>query len=106
MSSPGEIDILEHLGHQPSQVFGTDDNSFYSARAQPTLMHGEDYAVTIHDLAGRRIRDLEAGRGGVGERNVSWDGRTEAGTRAAPGVYMIRLRRGNGTEVRKIVMQR
>ena len=57
-----------------------------------TLMDNEDYAVTIHDLAGRRVRELVAGRGKAGERTVSWDGRTDAGTRAAPGVYMIRLR--------------
>jgi beta-glucanase (GH16 family) len=89
------------------QLGGATPNPFSaSTTLRFTLVHGEDYAVTIHDLAGRRIRDLEAGRGSVGERNVSWDGRTEAGTRAAPGVYMIRLRRGNGAEVRKIVMQR
>ena len=71
-----------------------------------TLAHGEDYAVTIHDLAGRRIRDLASGRGTVGEQTVSWDGRTDAGSRVAAGVYMIRLRRGNGAEMRKIVLQR
>ena len=70
-----------------------------------TLTQDEYYAVTIHDLAGRRVRDLAAGRGTAGERTVSWDGRTDAGTRAAPGVYMIRLRRGTGAEVRKIVLQ-
>lgn len=71
-----------------------------------TLEHDEDYAVTVHDLAGRRIRDLAAGRGTAGERTLRWDGRTDAGARAAPGVYMIRLRRGSGVEVRKIVLQR
>jgi beta-glucanase (GH16 family) len=71
-----------------------------------TLVRDEEYAVTIHDLAGRRIRDLAAGRGTAGERTVTWDGRADAGSRAAPGVYMIRLRRGNGTEVRRIVLLR
>lgn len=66
----------------------------------------ESYAVTVHDLSGRRVRELESGRGLAGERTVSWDGRTDAGASAAPGVYLIRVRRDSGAEVRKIVLQR
>lgn len=71
-----------------------------------TLRQDERYSVSVHDLSGRRVRDLAAGRGPAGERTVSWDGRTEDGPRAAPGVYLVRLRRDSGAEVRKIVLQR
>jgi hypothetical protein len=48
--------------------------------------------VTVHDLAGRRVRDL----GRVGDdgtetgREVVWDGRDDAGRRVAAGVYFVR----------------
>jgi len=94
-------------GESPRSLAAAAPNPFSaSTTLRFTLTHGEDYAVTIHDLAGRRIRDLASGRGIVGEQTVSWDGRTDAGSRVAAGVYMIRLRRGNGTEMRKIVLQR
>lgn len=71
-----------------------------------TLAQNERYAVTVHDLSGRRVRELESGRGRAGEHTVSWDGRTDAGASAAPGVYLIRVRRDSGADVRKIVLQR
>ncbi|MFN8588146.1 MAG: family 16 glycosylhydrolase [Candidatus Eisenbacteria bacterium] len=71
-----------------------------------TLAKDERYSVTVHDLSGRRVRDLESGRGVAGEHRVSWDGRTDAGTTAAPGVYLVRVRRDSGADVRKIVLQR
>lgn len=48
--------------------------------------------VEVHDLAGRLVRrfDMEAAAGGVAR--VRWDGRTAAGERARPGVYLVTAR--------------
>ncbi len=100
LSAPGDPAGPRLLGAAAPNPFSA------STTLSFTLEQGEEYAVSIHDLAGRRIRDLAAGRGTAGERTVRWDGRTDAGAPAAPGVYMVRLRRGGGTEVRKIVLQR
>lgn len=100
LAVPGEATSPRMLGAAAPNPFRANTTLHFS------LLRDEEYSVTIHDLAGRRIRELASGLGSAGEQTVSWDGRTDTGSRAAPGVYMIRLRRGNGADVRKIVLQR
>lgn len=51
-------------------------------------------AVTLHDLAGRRLRTLADGERAAGEHRVDWDGRDDAGDLVAPGSYQYRVRVG------------
>ncbi len=99
LAVPGESTLPLRLAAGPNPFSANTTLRF-------ALKRDEDFAVTIHDLAGRRIRALASGRGTAGEQSVSWDGRNDTGSLAAPGVYMIRLRRESGAEVRKIVLQR
>ena len=46
-----------------------------------------DTDVLILDVLGRRTRTLSAA---AGTRTVTWNGRTDAGAPAAPGVYFIK----------------
>ena len=62
--------------------------------------------ITIHDLAGRRIRTLAVGEHPSGLRSLVWDGTDEAGTGMASGVYFLRLSAGATTATRKIVLVR
>ena len=48
--------------------------------------------LSVYDLSGRRVRSLSSPAGPSG--SVLWDGRTDAGADAAPGVYFIRYRQG------------
>jgi hypothetical protein len=52
--------------------------------------------VTVHDLAGRRVRTLYVGELTVGQHVWSWDGRDGAGRRLAAGVYLVRAAGGAG----------
>ncbi|MBM3317312.1 MAG: hypothetical protein FJY75_05625 [Candidatus Eisenbacteria bacterium] len=45
--------------------------------------------VSVHDSEGRLVRLLRGG-GGSGATTLLWDGRTSAGSLAAPGVYYLR----------------
>lgn len=58
--------------------------------------------VTIHDAGGRLVRTLADEARGEGAAVVPWDGRTDAGQRAADGVYFVRLRTADGEQARKI----
>jgi hypothetical protein len=62
---------------------------------------GEQH-VSVHDVLGRRVRQLESGWQPGGNRQVLWDGRDESGARVAPGIYVVTWRAG-GREARKRV---
>ncbi|MEL6615238.1 MAG: FlgD immunoglobulin-like domain containing protein, partial [Bacteroidota bacterium] len=52
--------------------------------------------VAVFDALGRRVRVLA--RGLRGDATLAWDGRSEAGTPLAPGVYVVRVRTASGAE--------
>ncbi len=47
--------------------------------------------LSIFDLAGRRVRTLAHQVLAAGSHPFTWDGRTDAGARAGPGMYVARL---------------
>ena len=63
-------------------------------------------SITIHDLAGRRVAAPLGGWRPAGAGELSWDGRTDGGAAAAPGLYVVRLTSTQGTLARKIVLVR
>jgi photosystem II stability/assembly factor-like uncharacterized protein len=56
-----------------------------------SLAKPADVVLSIYDLAGRRVRSLEAGRLEEGMHDLRWDGRNDSGRRVAAGVYFVRL---------------
>jgi predicted alpha/beta superfamily hydrolase len=60
--------------------------------------------LTIHDVAGRQVRELVAGELSAGPHEADWDGRDDRGARVASGVYFYRLQVGELTEQRKMVL--
>ncbi len=55
------------------------------------LPHDAACRLTVHDVSGRRVRELAAARLPRGEHAVAWDGRDDAGRPATSGVYFARL---------------
>jgi glucose/arabinose dehydrogenase len=57
------------------------------------VVHPGRVTLRILDVTGRAVRTLADGPLPAGARSVPWDGRTDAGTAAAPGTYFYRLER-------------
>ncbi len=66
--------------------------------------NGARVAITIFDVAGRRVRALVDGARPAGQQRVSWDGRDDAGRTVASGVYFYRMSSGSFTQTRKMVL--
>jgi len=61
-------------------------------------------ALVVHDLAGRAVRTLVAGRLPQGVHQASWDGTADDGRAVPPGVYFCRLTTAEGVRSRRMVM--
>ncbi len=59
--------------------------------------------VTVHDVAGRRVRTIHRGALPPGAASIAWDGRDEGGSRVGAGVYWIRVSDGVAEESVKAV---
>ena len=62
--------------------------------------------LSIYDIAGRLVAVLAEGDYEAGEFVESWNGRDEAGQEVGSGVYFARLRVGDFTAMRKMVLLR
>jgi hypothetical protein len=77
-----------------------------SATLRFSLPRAEAVQLGVFDLVGRRVRSLDAPALAAGPHETVWDGRDEAGNRANPGLYFVRLRASEGTITRAVVMER
>jgi hypothetical protein len=59
--------------------------------------------LRIHDVTGRLVRDIDAGRLPAGTHTLRWDGKDEQGCQVAGGVYFLSLRSNDATFSRKVV---
>lgn len=73
------------------------------ALALPRAAHAR---LVVMDLAGRVVRTLVAGERPAGRHVAAWDGRDEAGTPVAPGVYLAALAAGGATARTRVVVVR
>jgi flagellar hook capping protein FlgD len=60
--------------------------------------------LEVFDIQGKRVRGLFRGRAPAGERSVFWDGTDSRGRKAASGVYFYRLRAGEFSQTRKMLL--
>jgi flagellar hook assembly protein FlgD len=65
---------------------------------------GGHVTLQIFDAGGRVVRTIVDGVESEGRRSVTWDGRSDAGTQVATGVYFYRLSAPGFTQTRKMVM--
>jgi hypothetical protein len=72
--------------------------SFVALRREPAR-------VTVHDVAGRRVRTL-LDRFVDGPTTLRWDGRDESDREVAPGVYFVRWETDDRVAVTRVVRVR
>jgi len=63
-------------------------------------------ALTIYDVAGRKVRTLVGNIQGRGRYSVNWDGRTDFGAKVAAGVYFCRLTVNGTSRSKKLLLVR
>jgi hypothetical protein len=61
-------------------------------------------ALAIYDLRGRKVRTLIDGKRKPGRYTVHWDGRDDRGQSVGSGVYLYRVKVGDFSEIRKMVV--
>jgi len=54
--------------------------------------------------SGARVRDLRAARAGGNYYEAQWDGRDNRGKPVSAGIYLYRLKTGDGVFTRKMVL--
>jgi hypothetical protein len=68
-----------------------------------TLPAASSVRFAIYDVSGRLVRRVADGPREAGVTPLEWDGTTEDGRRAAPGVYFYRLEAGNFSRTGRLV---
>jgi len=75
-----------------------------STRISFTLPQDGPVQLAVYDLSGRLVRTLLSGALPAGDHAAVWDGRDDAGTQAASGVYVYRLQTAEGLLTRKMML--
>jgi subtilisin family serine protease len=76
------------------------------ARFSLELPSAGDADVVVFDLTGARVAQLVRGPLAAGRHAVAWDGLRSDGSRAAPGVYLVRARHPSGTATLRVIALR
>jgi len=61
-------------------------------------------SLTVRDALGQRVRTLVQGQTTAGRHLAIWDGRTDAGQRAASGVYLVELHSAGFAQAATVVL--
>ncbi|MCP4726984.1 MAG: T9SS type A sorting domain-containing protein, partial [bacterium] len=69
-----------------------------------TLPAVSDVVLKVYDLLGREVKTIASGNYPKGTHRLSWNGTNELGSPVGSGVYICRLKAGNRTQFRKMVM--
>ncbi|MDZ7308100.1 MAG: T9SS type A sorting domain-containing protein, partial [candidate division KSB1 bacterium] len=60
--------------------------------------------LAIYNLLGKRVRTLVDGMEAPGFRQISWDGKSDDGTRVASGIYIYRIETAGFVQARKMTL--
>ena len=90
--------------------------AFFLSSAAPNPMRNGQTAISfglpqagqvkieVYNIAGQRVKILVNGNMGAGYHSVTWNGRNQAGQKAANGVYMYRMNSGSFTATKKLLL--
>jgi hypothetical protein len=74
------------------------------ATVRLALPRASSVKLSVHDMAGRQVRDLYSGAMAAGERDMAWDLRDASGARVADGLYFMRLTVEGRTIARRVAV--
>jgi parallel beta-helix repeat protein len=87
-----------HVGNCPNPFNSTTEIRFDLPKTG--VVH-----LVVYDARGRQVRGLVAGAAlTAGAHSVVWDGCSDSGVEAAPGIYLCRIRAEGGEGVRKMML--
>lgn len=69
-----------------------------------TLEQSSQIEVTVSDLQGRVVRNITSGNFSAGNHLLRWNGRNDAGSKVAAGLYLIQLRTDSGLATAKVMV--
>ena len=82
-------------------------NPFNSATAIPfSLPQSGQVELAVYNLAGQKVVTLASGRREAGTHVVRWDSAADDGRPLASGVYLYRLKTGERTATRRLLLLR
>jgi hypothetical protein len=101
--TPQEVPAYSSLGQNYPNPFNPETWIPYQ------LAKGSGVTVEIYDASGRLTRVLELGYKDAGvytekQRAIYWDGRNNTGEPVSSGVYFYRLKAGDFTSIRKMIV--
>jgi ankyrin repeat protein len=75
-----------------------------STKIEFTLPKSGFVSLNIYNILGRKVRTLVSGHSTSGYKSVLWDGKDDSGKEVASGIYFYRLRGGDFSETKKLVL--
>lgn len=106
----GEFFSADRVVTVPSRVASLSQNfpnPFNPATAIGyTIDNDSDVELNVYDVAGRLVRTLVRASQGAGSYEARWDGRDTAGQPVASGMYFYRLKAGDFSQTRRMVVLR
>ena len=70
------------------------------------LPQNSEIKIEIYNLLGQRVRTLWQGRQSMGQHQLRWDGKDDAGLAVSSGVYIYRLKTDYWQQTKKLVLIR
>jgi hypothetical protein len=67
---------------------------------------GELVRIDVYNIRGQKVRTLVNGLYGTGEHSVVWNGTDDNGRGVASGIYFYRMRAGEYTDTRKMILMK
>ena len=103
---PRELGTVE--GRWVPQVFVLQPNFPNPFNPSTTIRYqlpvGSEVSLEIYDVLGQKVRTLVSGKQAAGFHRMVWDSRDDSGRQVAAGAYLYRLRAGDFTQVRKLML--
>ena len=92
-------ETLSLSGNYPNPFSGTTTLTF----GLPEQM---DVTLSIYDVMGRKVATLVDGTKAAGTHQVNWSGQSEAGSRLASGMYLVRFTAGDQVRTGRLTIVR
>ena len=104
---PGEPVAVEEQAPAEFSVSGAYPNPFNpTTTIDYSLPEASRVTVTVYDMLGRQVRQIDCGMVSTGIHSATWNGRDNSGRHVASGTYIYRLTAGEYTSSGKMMLVR